>query len=1232
MIRRLLWLRDASVALLSGTTHQSSGPKRSRVVATGLWIVAVLACLLGAYPLFAGLAQLGPSISDEAIEDFNAGYVSRPERLIAVEGFKSGDQGWYLDPGTSGRLVYRVPIHAGSRIGLNLWMYSPAGVSSRVVAHVAGQPDSVLATDPTFTGNRLVLPAVQSAAPSVDFEFQANNPSDGRVLIIDRLETYSVSGSDVRAPPSYVYPAAGGLAALFTFGLLHRRRRAVAIAVGMGAVVAIAVYTRMAALFEVTGLLDPDAIGYRVYADRFQWWPLFDRGIFSGNFGEREPAFVMVVHAYFQVLGSSDFHLRVVSATLSVGVVILTVIAARRLLVSWPARLGAGLLVAVSGPLIQESTRGLRLELEMVLVLLLYIALARRPARRPVVDAVVIGVLGAAMVLTRTSFVPLVGVAITISFLVRYRPLPKAVGLLALVAIIVIAAAAGHRVGLYQHHQDAFYDTAGYSRWLANVEHFAQHTPLPHPELFPSFEDYQKFGPYFGPRITTSQYLFVIHTPQEYLRDSIAGLRAMFDTVDGFLPLPGSLSALQGRLGPRIDLAARWLIVLGMVGLCARVRRHPHLALIPAMVMTSLASTTFLFDHALLERYRHTWSIIPLALIAAAWLVERAVIVLARRFHVRWNPAHLYRRVAASLDLALLPVSVFLGLALQTLPLRFVLIDAALLALAVGILVYRRPAAGIGALLLAVSVAGSRAGMAAGAAALLAILAREHPRVRSLLPLLALAPFGLAVVMAGGRPGSASLLFVGTMVVVTAAVAIAAGQPSDRRGLVWLLAAAGPIAGIVYFVDPFAASAVWLVPVGVVAAIWLHLHGQRWALPLAVIDFAIVVLTQPLIAWLGVLAALAWLVVRSGLLTSIRIKAAAAASTLAALALLAGGASLGAATPPVVAGWRTYLADTTDSVRQRIAVDQAGDNSIWIFGRRASTAGDFPVRVDVNGIPITTDLNSYLLTDTMAWARLPLITLPHPGDSIDVQVTATGHPDKINRYIEIGGVYAQTAAITSSLWDGSRIQAQDLSPDSGTQAGTYLIVLGSDSLPRPPAGLPAPLVQGLLQPTTGAWSAGESTALPAARDQAATLELWSASLRVAARNLVRGLGDGSLATALNGPDGGFGPGLSARNEYLQAAAEWGLPGLVGLLIVLGAASWYVRRSGEVLAAALLLLTVISMAGESVLLEHSGAAATWLVIGLCLAARPLVRSTSEPGPNAPDQPAASGASASPTARA
>ena len=1058
------------------TTSQSSWLARRRVVAVCIWALAVLACLLGAYPLLAALAQPGTATSDEVIEYFDSGYVSRPERLLAVEGFHPGDQGWYLDSGASGRLVYQVPVRPGSGVGLNLWMNSPPGVSSEVIARVAGRPNSTLATDRTFTGDRLVMTANQVSGPSVEFEFRAKNTTDGPLLIIDRLETYSLRGIAVPAPPAYSYLASGGLAALITLALLRRRRQAIPVSLVMGAVLAIAVGTRMAALFKATGVLDPDAIGYRIFADRFQWWPLFDHGIFSGNFGQREPLFPMIAHLYFQMLGSSDFHLRVVSATLSVAVVILTVVAAGHLLVSWPARLGAGLMVAISGPLIHEGTRGLRLELETVLVLLFYIALARPPSRRPAFGAAAIGLLGGALALTQTSLIPLVGVAATVSFLVRYRPLPKAAGLLALVAIIVVGAEAAHRVGLYVHYQDAFVDTAAYARWLANTELFVNHQPLPHPELFPSLLDYQKYGPYSGPHITTAQYLFMIHSPQEYIRDSLGGLRAMFDTVDGFLPLPSSLSRLGGVVGPRIDLAARWLILLGLVSLSARAIRHPHLALIPAMVISYLASTAFLFDHGLLERYRHTWQVIPLALIAAAWLVERAVIVVARRFHIRWNPEQLYRRAAASLDLALFPISALLAVGLQTLPLRLVSADALLLAATVGVLVYRRPTAGIGALLVVVIGAGERAGAATEVAALIAILARERPAARTLLPLLVLAPFGLAVAVARGPSGSSSLFFVWTMVMMVATVVVAAGRPSVRGQLIWLVAAAGPLAGIADFVHPNAPSAALVIAAGVVAGIWLHLLGQRWALPLALLSLAIVVFTEPLIAWLGVLAALAWLSFRSGFLPALRLRTGAATAALVVLALLVGGASFEATTPPATASWRTYLASTNASVEQRISVDRAGDDSIWIFGRRGSPASDYHVRVDVGNVPIAADLNSYLATDQMTWVRLPLITMPRAGDSLDVRLTATGQLDYISRYVEIGGVYTQTAAATSSYWDGSRIQAQDLSPDSGTQAGTFLIVLGGDSLPRPPAGLPAPLVQGLLQPPMGAWSREENAA------------------------------------------------------------------------------------------------------------------------------------------------------------
>jgi len=123
-----------------------------------------------------------------------------------------------------------------------------------------------------------------------------------------------------------------------------------------------------------------------------------------------------------------------------------------------------------------------------------------------------------------------------------------------------------------------------------------------------------------------------------------------------------------------------------------RVRRHQRLAIIPAMVLTWLAMTAFLFDHGLLELYRHTWQTFPLALIAAAWLVESVVRIVMRRFHLNRNYARWYRLARSNFDLALLPIAVGLALAQATLSSRFPLGDVGLLAIAIGLLAYRRPA------------------------------------------------------------------------------------------------------------------------------------------------------------------------------------------------------------------------------------------------------------------------------------------------------------------------------------------------------------------------------------------------------------------------------------------------------------------------------------------------------------------------------------------------------------
>lgn len=1164
--------------------------------------------LAGSLPMFGALAQPGTSTSGEVDEYFDGGHIARPDRLVSIEGFTAGERGWYLSPGASGRLVYRIPHQAGTTIGLNVWLYASPGVTNAIVASTGSEAPVTLLTNVNGEAVKVILPHVFDSASSVVIEIDARNSNPATVFVLDQLVTYVSTGTDAQAPPLYTYIAFGGLVGAITLALLRRRRHALLVSAAMAVVVTAATVTRFVALFATNGPLDPDAVAYRIYADRFQWWPFSEFGLFSGNFSEREPVFPMVVHAYFQVLGSSDFHVRVVSVTLSIAVVVLSVVAARHLL-RWPAALLVGLLLAVSGPLIQESVRGLRLELEMVVLLLLYLALDRAPSKRLLLYAILIGVIGAAMVLTRTFYLPVFVAAVLLSFLVRYRPSWRTVGLVGAAVVIMLGAEGAHRIGLYEHHGDAQFDTAGYNRWNANIERFLIGRPLPHPELFPTAEQYQQFGPYFGPKISTAQYLFVIHSPVELVRDSLAGARAMFDTIDGTSVLVQKTthySVLRGRVGAvaafaavRADLATRWLILLGLMAMVARAWRRPHMALIPLIVVSWLGLTAFLFDHGVLERYRHTWQTMPLALIAGAWLLQSAVGAANRRLATPTRLGAVYRRFVGDVDLALFPASIVLALAQTALHSQLLLADALVLALAIGVLTYRRPAAGTVAMLLAVSVGGDVTPLAAEAAALVAVAWRLRPSMRSIAPLVAFVPFALAVVLAAGGPTFAALNFAASMLLVAETAAIAAGRPEVRDRLLWLIAAVGPLAGLAYLLEPAAPTAIALVPVGAAVAAWLYMNGHRQALALVVLDLVIVALVDPLFAWLAVLVAVAWLA-WDRYRWPVRRQVAVSAAVLAGLIVLGVGASLAATTPPPGAAWGVRLSDTSSSVWQQITVDRAGDNSIWFYGRRASTLSDYPVVVDVNGAPITTDLNAYLPDAQPAWIRLALPAALRPGEQVDIQVRATGLPDPINRYIEIGGVYATVSGLTSAYWNGTKTIGAN---------GTYLIVLGDDAQPLAPGGLPEPLVQGRWQPPLGQWMPGERGAPTAAREQANTLQLWSATFTFAAQNPL-GIGAGNLATALTGLDAGFGPGLTARNEFLQAATEWGLPGLAGLLLLIGAAAWRVRRSGYRLGAALLLLIVVSMAGESLLADTAGAVATWLTMALCLA----VTATGVPSPS------------------
>jgi len=513
------------------------------------------------------------------------------------------------------------------------WLYTGGSVTGELRISSAG-PSRVY-PNPSFAGDVIEFPEATEAS-SIELEISARNAGPRDALVIDQLIWGTVKGRAAPRPILLSYAGLGLLAGLLTVPLVQVRRRWL-LAMAVGLLIAVTAYTRFETLYaRASGPLDPDAVVYRIYADRFQWWPPWENGIFSANFSEREPLFPLVVHAYFDALGSSDFHIRVVSSTLSVFAVPLTLVAAKRRL-SWPVALTVAAIVALNTHLVNESVRGLRTELELCEVLGLYIVLDRPPSPRPRRESIVAGVLGAALVLTRTFYLPMILMATGISFVSRYRPLRTAfVSLLISVALVAFAVV-GHRVAMFERQGDAFWDTAGYARWNANVEKFQYGHHLDHPELFPSEADYLKIGPYSGPRITYTQYLFQIHTLPDFVIGTAAGFIDVLATTGGFY-VPGAdkvLEPISQKMNvplakvadDGIDLVLKAAAAIGLLALVVSSLRRPQLAdlLLPTMVASGLAFSTFLYHLRLVEPYRNTIQFYPLALIAGGWLTEETI-------------------------------------------------------------------------------------------------------------------------------------------------------------------------------------------------------------------------------------------------------------------------------------------------------------------------------------------------------------------------------------------------------------------------------------------------------------------------------------------------------------------------------------------------------------------------------------------------------------------------------
>jgi hypothetical protein len=582
----------------------------ARAVRTGAALTAlVVGCWIAALAVPPILAPL-PSFVGSVEENFTNGQ-SVAGVISSVTGFEACPDGLCLRPHVTGAFEYRVPLPPGARgLRVRFWGQLPKPGRNRVSASAdGGRTFAEVFHDAQHIGEAtLDVPlAFDPATPPV-IRIEATNRDVNLAMPLDKLEVLFLS-APVRPLPAVLPVAIMAAAFAGAFAMCARNPRR---ALATGALLVLAVVLRYAQfVLALNRPLDPDAQGYATFAERLHLFS--DTGFYSAAFDKREPLWILVVHGWFALVGPSPGHLKLLTLVLSVIVVWLMIRMAAWIFGAAAGWVG-GSIVALSGPLAFESSRGLRLELEMaLLVAFLFVTFVWREDR-PVDRQWILfaGALGGLLALTRSPYVSSAIPLIALGAFRRRRgtsTLRWLTAALAGVAVLTLCVFP-HRYGFYKRYADPFWDTASYARAIANTE-FAG-TPG-----FPSRAEIAVDGG-TGPPLTYAQYLFTLHTPMQVIRGTAVGL----------LELSRNMRVCRTDDGVMCAAGNAALQLCGLGGfLLALFPRHRRFVWIPVAFALLELPVAFLYERNILEQYRHTYQGFPLvvlgALLAFDWLAAR---------------------------------------------------------------------------------------------------------------------------------------------------------------------------------------------------------------------------------------------------------------------------------------------------------------------------------------------------------------------------------------------------------------------------------------------------------------------------------------------------------------------------------------------------------------------------------------------------------------------------------
>jgi 4-amino-4-deoxy-L-arabinose transferase-like glycosyltransferase len=591
-----------------------------RRILAGVWLLLAFLPVLW---VLRGLLVPPPHVRVQIEEPFNYGFVSTAAHL-SVRGFHATSKGFALGPHSEGEIEYRVhtgePLTRWSAITLQ-WYGGEAGIRSTVDLLGPEGPQRLL-EDRSLVGTRLPLPASLANPTEIRLRFIAQNATGEERLILDKLVIQAWEGPP--APLPNVYWVGGIFLALClgVAGLRARPKQTVLV----GLLLTVALVLRYVNLLRVAmAPLDPDAQSYRAYAQALTW--IGPHGFYSASFGEREPLYPALVRVALTLLGDSDLSLRLLTLALSIGVVYLTFRLGRALF-GFGGGLGAGMLLGLSVPAVIESGRGLRVELEALLLTGSAWLLLGKRGSLTFGRAGLAGLLAGALLLTRFPYAPALIVLFAASAWWHRDLGPRVWRPILVATTIALVLVLPHRVALALRHGDEGYDVHRTLRWIANQEFQGQ-------PGFPSPEGVVR-DPYAGPRITLAQYYFGLHSPWEVAWRSARGLaRAGLN-----LSPVGYVEEVRAVLGLRLGWVDILVTALGVIGLPILMSRR-NAGWIVLVLLLGLVHVAFVYDLDLPDyRFRMILQVMPLFAVAVAagsrWILARMVVVLPG---ARWSAA-----------------------------------------------------------------------------------------------------------------------------------------------------------------------------------------------------------------------------------------------------------------------------------------------------------------------------------------------------------------------------------------------------------------------------------------------------------------------------------------------------------------------------------------------------------------------------------------------------------------